>query len=60
MPACHLIRHNAMPTPLLFQILLACLLGGILSIGAAALIMFGLPRKWITLTVMILSAKARG
>ena len=51
MPACHLIRHNAMPTPLLFQILLACLLGGILSIGAAALIMFGLPRKWITLTV---------
>ncbi len=40
-----------MPTPLLIQVLLACLLGGALSIGAAALIMFGLPRKWITLTV---------
>ena len=40
-----------MPTPLLAQIILACLLGGVLSIGAAALIMFGLPRKWITLTI---------
>lgn len=40
-----------MPTPLLVQILLACLLGGLLSIGAAALIMFGLPRRWITLTI---------
>lgn len=40
-----------MSPPLLFQIILACLLGGILSIGAAALIIFGLPRKWITLTV---------
>lgn len=40
-----------MPTPLLAQIVLACLLGGVLSIGAAALIMFGLPRKWITLTI---------
>ena len=40
-----------MQTPLLAQIILACLLGGVLSIGAAALIMFGLPRKWITLTI---------
>ena len=40
-----------MLTPLLVQIVLACLLGGILSIGAAALIMFGLPRQWITLTI---------
>jgi zinc and cadmium transporter len=39
------------PIPLLAQIVLACLLGGMLSIGAAALIMFGLPRRWITLTV---------
>jgi zinc and cadmium transporter len=37
--------------PLPIQIVLACQLGGALSIGAAALIMFGLPRKWITLTV---------
>ncbi|MDR2789020.1 MAG: ZIP family metal transporter [Candidatus Accumulibacter sp.] len=37
--------------PLSLQIVLACLLGGVLSIGAAALIMFGLPRRWITLTV---------
>jgi len=40
-----------MPFPLLAQILLASLLGGLLSIGAAALIMFGLPRRWITLTI---------
>jgi zinc and cadmium transporter len=40
-----------MPIPLLAQIVLACLLGGVLSIGAAALILFGLPRRWITLTV---------
>lgn len=40
-----------MPIPLFAQIILACLLGGTLSIGAAALIMFGLPRKWITLTI---------
>lgn len=40
-----------MSLPLLFQIVLACLLGGVLSIGAAALIMFGLPRKWLALTV---------
>lgn len=40
-----------MSLPLLVQIILACLLGGVLSIGAAALIMFGLPRKWLPLTV---------
>lgn len=40
-----------MSLPLLTQILLASLLGGVLSIGAAALIMFGLPRRWITLTI---------
>lgn len=37
--------------PLLPQIILACLLGGVLSIAAAALIMFGLPRKWLAFTV---------
>ena len=40
-----------MSLPLLAQIVLACVLGGVLSIGAAALIMFGLPRRWIALTV---------
>lgn len=37
--------------PLLLQIVLACLLGGVLSIAAAALIMFGLPKKWLAFTV---------
>jgi zinc and cadmium transporter len=37
--------------PLLPQIVIACLLGGLLSVAAAALIMFGLPRKWLGLTV---------
>jgi len=40
-----------MHLPLLVQILLACALGGLLSVGAAALIMFGLPRKWLGFTV---------
>jgi len=40
-----------MSLPLLVQIIIACLFGGVLSIGAAALIMFGLPRRWITLTI---------
>lgn len=40
-----------MQIPLLLQIILACLLGGVLSITAAALVMFGLPRKWLGLTV---------
>jgi len=33
--------------PLLTQIVLACLLGGILSLAAAALVLFGLPKKWL-------------
>jgi zinc and cadmium transporter len=37
--------------PLLVQILLACLLGGLLSLLAAALVLFGLPRKWLTYAV---------
>jgi len=40
-----------MQIPLFAQIVLACLLGGVLSIAAAALVMFGLPRKWLTFTV---------
>jgi zinc and cadmium transporter len=40
-----------MSTPLLLQIALACLLGGILSMAAAALLMFGLPKRWMGLTV---------
>jgi zinc and cadmium transporter len=37
--------------PLLLQIALACLLGGLLSVAAAALVMFGLPKRWLGLTV---------
>jgi len=33
--------------PLLAQIIAACLLGGVLSLAAAALVMFGLPKKWL-------------
>jgi zinc transporter ZupT len=40
-----------MNAPLLLQIVLACLLGGLLSVAAAALVMFGLPRKWLGFTV---------
>lgn len=40
-----------MTSPLLLQIVLACLLGGLLSIAAAALVMFGLPKKWLGFTV---------
>lgn len=40
-----------MQAPLLTQIILACLLGGLLSVAAAALVMFGLPRKWLSFTV---------
>jgi zinc and cadmium transporter len=40
-----------MQTPLFLQIVLACLLGGLLSVAAAALVMFGLPRKYLTFTV---------
>ncbi len=37
--------------PLLLQILLACLAGGVLSIAGAALVMFGLPRHLLGFTV---------
>ncbi|MFN6961860.1 MAG: ZIP family metal transporter [Rhodocyclaceae bacterium] len=37
--------------PLLAHIALACLIGGLLAVLAAALVMFGLPRHWLTLTV---------
>ncbi len=37
--------------PLLLQIIIACLLGGLLSVAAAALVMFGLPKKWLGFTV---------
>jgi zinc and cadmium transporter len=37
--------------PLLAQIALACIAGGLLSVAAAALVMFGLPRKWLGFTV---------
>ena len=40
-----------MAIPLFLQIVLACVLGGLLSVGAAALVMFGLPRKWLSITV---------
>lgn len=37
--------------PLLAQIALACIAGGLLSVAAAALVMFGLPRRWLGFTV---------
>lgn len=37
--------------PLLLQIIIACLLGGLLSVFVAALVMFGLPRRWLSLVV---------
>lgn len=37
--------------PLLAQIVLACLLGGILSLAAAALVLFGLPKKALNYAV---------
>jgi zinc and cadmium transporter len=40
-----------MNTPLILQIILACLLGGLLSMAAAALVMFGVPRRWLGFTV---------
>ena len=45
------IRPSLMQLPLLAQILLACVAGGLLSVAAAALVMFGLPRRWLALTV---------
>lgn len=40
-----------MPVPLLLQIVLASIVGGLLSVAAAALVMFGLPRRWLSFTV---------
>lgn len=37
--------------PILFHIILATLMGGVLSIAVAALVMFGLPRHWLTRAV---------
>lgn len=37
--------------PILVQITLACLLGGLLSVFAAALVMFGLPRRFLGFAV---------
>jgi zinc and cadmium transporter len=40
-----------MSLPLLLQIVLACIAGGLLSLLAAALVLFGLPRKWLQYAV---------
>jgi zinc and cadmium transporter len=40
-----------MNAPLLLQIILACLLGGLLSMAAAGLVLFGVPRRWLGFTV---------
>lgn len=37
--------------PLLLQIAIACVVGGILSVLAAALVLFGLPKKWLNFAV---------
>ena len=37
--------------PLILQILMACLLGGVLSLLAALLILSGLPKKWLSYAV---------
>lgn len=37
--------------PLLAQIALACIAGGLLSLLAAALVLFGLPKKWLQYAV---------
>lgn len=37
--------------PLLFQITLACIAGGLLSLLAAALVLFGVPKKWLAYAV---------
>jgi zinc and cadmium transporter len=44
-----LIRYLLMNV--LSQIILATLLGGVLSVGVASLILIGLPRRWLTLAV---------
>lgn len=40
-----------MSLPLLTQIILACLLGGVLSVFAAAAVMYGLPRRFLPMAV---------
>lgn len=40
-----------MQISLLVQIVVACLLGGVLSVVAAALVMFGLPKRWLPFAV---------
>lgn len=40
-----------MDTHLLIQIVVACLLGGVLSGAVAALVMYGLPRRWLAFAV---------
>jgi zinc and cadmium transporter len=37
--------------PLLVQIALACVAGGLLSVAAAALVLYGLPKKWLNYAV---------
>lgn len=37
--------------PLFTQIALACLAGGLLSVAATSLVMFGLPRRWLILSI---------
>lgn len=37
--------------PLLLQIIVACLLGGLLSVVAAFTVMYGLPRRWLMFAV---------
>ncbi len=40
-----------MSIPLLLHVVLACVLGGILSVAVAALVMFGLSRRWLSYAV---------
>ncbi len=42
---------RAMLLPLSAQIALGCLLGSLLSVLAAALVIFGLPKRWLAFTV---------
>jgi zinc and cadmium transporter len=37
--------------PVIAQIILACLLGGLLSVTAAALVLLGLPKRWLNYAV---------
>jgi len=44
---------DLMTLPLLTQIILACVLGGVLSVLAAAAVMFGLPRRFLPMAVSL-------